>query len=102
MITAEFISRNLVNQESFIWNDRVWISQHDAVPSDETFTYLRGRFFSYDSESARNYADNGGTFDIHHIRGDKFHTFTVVKGYAGVMRLFVATDIRELRDGQVW
>ena|ERR1700733_3244260 len=100
MTQTDFISKSLINRESFMWKDRLWTSQNDAMEKHEMFNYLRTTLLKWDSETAYSLSVNGGTFDI--TSNSTFRTYTVVKGVSGVMRLFRASDVRELRDGQTW
>lgn len=87
------------------WRDRVWTPVTDAMDPEEMFVYLRANHWPHDSESARGMS-TGGTFDVTRWPDDTsngvFTTYTVANAHAGLVRLYKATDTRELRDGQTW
>ena len=107
-MTDTFICPSMTGSESFAWNGRTWLPMADAMYADELFALLRAKLFAYDSESARNFANNGGTFYVSyyvttalHIAGT-FDTYTVVSAGNGLKRLYRACGYRYLRDGSTW
>jgi hypothetical protein len=85
---------------TFVWGGRTWFAVTVAMTCGEMFSYLRGSHFRYDSESARGMS-KGGTFDVSRL-DSTFKTFTVVNAGEGMVRLYRASDVRELRDGCTW
>lgn len=85
---------------SFQWRNRTWQSITHALEMHEMFLHLRRVYFPYDSETAHNYARNGGVFDV--SRDTSFRTFYVHRQSGGLVRVFRAVDTRELRNGRVW
>jgi hypothetical protein len=91
------------------WNNRFWAPMTEAVEPEEMFAYLRASHFRFDYQLARDFA-TGGTFDVRWFGRSEgsnplcgtFRTYTVVDAGNGLFRLYRATDIRELRDGQTW
>lgn len=87
------------------WRDREWTPVTEAMVPNEMLTYLRGSYYSHDWVSARDIAA-GGTFDVttwpHGASNGTFHTYTVANAHGGLVRLYKATDTRDLRDGRTW
>ena len=100
-----FDSPSLTLTDPVAWNDRTWLPVTEACNTDEMFAFLRARYFAYDSETARQMA-TGGMFDVSSWPKGRavgtFQTYIVVSAFAGLVRLYRASDTRELRDGSTW
>ena len=106
---TRFICPSLTTDETFAWNGRTWAPIGDACEPIEMYRGLHSptSLFAYDAETARRLAFIGGTYDVSHFAGSAhthgtFNTFTVVNVGAGLVRMYRATDTRQLRNGGTW
>lgn len=98
---ADYILRG----EPLHWRGRTWYVVTEAMVPEEMAGYLRRQHFPYDHETSERFS-TGGTFDLTSWPADApngtFQTFTVASTHAGLVRLYRASDTRELREGSTW
>lgn len=97
---TDMVTSQITAETPIEWRDRTWVPVTEACTPDELFFILRRQYFAYDSETARAMS-TGGTFDVSSLAGT-FKTYTIVNAQCGLVRMYRAADIRELRDGAPW
>lgn len=89
----------LIMPVAFEWNGRTWVSITNAMTTQPMQMYIAAKY-CMSLDEAYHVSLDGGTFDV--SGNHNFTSYYVHKQSAGMVRLFRATDIRQLKDGKTW